>query len=81
MSITKSGRQDHWASAAKKLLFMSNQFVPCPECGATGLQVHDKEYGSAPYKGLSRYLICLHCGSYDAITLRRAGSRISIAVK
>jgi hypothetical protein len=45
------------------------------------LQVRDVEYGWGHTKGLERYLICSHCGAYNAVNMRhaRAGSEPHVA--
>jgi hypothetical protein len=76
MSAIQGRKWEQWVLAAEQLVYTSNQHVMCPECGTAGLRVRDMEYGSGPSKGLSRYLICTHCGCYNAVTMRRAGALI-----
>ncbi len=74
MSAVRSKNLDEWVAAAHKLVLNSTKTVNCPDCGKAALQVRDVEYGWGPNKGLERYLVCSHCGAYNAVNLRHARS-------
>jgi len=73
MSAIGNNKRVQWIAAAEQLLHMSNEHVPCPECGRPALQVRDVEYGWGPNRGLDRYLTCARCGGYNSVNLRHAG--------
>jgi hypothetical protein len=73
MSAARSKNLTEWVAAAQSLVVNSTQKVGCPDCGKPALQVRDVEYGWGHSKGLERYLVCSHCGAYNAINLRHAG--------
>lgn len=72
MSAARSKNLKEWVAAAQSLVLNSTKSVCCPECGETALQVRDVEYGWGHTKGLERYLICSHCGAYNAVNMRHA---------
>ena len=80
MGAIRSGKREEWVSAAERLVCKSADHVDCPECGTPGLKVRDVEYGWGPRKGIERYLICSHCGAYNAVNMRRAGPLIEAAL-
>ena len=73
MSAISKRKRDEWVAAAEQLIRFSSNHVACPECGATGLKVQDREYGVGPGRGLERYLLCQHCHCFRAVNLQRAG--------
>lgn len=72
MSAIRGKNIAQWVEAAQKLGVSSAENVCCPDCGNTGLKVRDVEYGWGHVKGLERYLICSHCGAFNAVNLRHA---------
>lgn len=76
MGAIRSGKREEWVTAAERLVYESAENVQCPECSTPALQVRDVEYGWGPRKGIERYLICSHCGTYNAVNMRRAGPLI-----
>jgi predicted RNA-binding Zn-ribbon protein involved in translation (DUF1610 family) len=72
MSAAKSKNMTEWVTAAQLLVVNSTKSVKCPECGDAALQVRDVEYGWGHNKGLERYLVCSHCGAYNAVNMRHA---------
>ncbi len=72
MSAVRGKNASEWVAAAQKLLVSSTKNVNCPDCGKPALQVRDVEYGWGHNKGLERYLVCSHCGAFNAINLRHA---------
>jgi transcription elongation factor Elf1 len=72
MSAIRSKNLEAWVAAAHRLVQNSTKHVNCPDCGKPELQVRDVEYGWGPNRGLERYLICSHCGAYNAVNLRHA---------
>lgn len=81
MSAVRSKNLAEWVEAAERLVVNSTKSVDCPDCGKPALQVRDVEYGWGHTKGLERYLICSHCGAYNAVNMRhaRAGSEPHVA--
>lgn len=73
MSAIRSGKREQWVFAAERLNCECVDHVPCPECSTHALRVHDVEYGWGTRKGIERYMVCSHCGAYNAVNLRRAG--------
>jgi hypothetical protein len=80
MGAIRSGKREEWVTAAERLVCESSAHVDCPECGTPALQVRDVEYGWGPRKGIERYLVCSHCGAYNAVNMRRAGPLIEPAL-
>jgi hypothetical protein len=80
MGAIRSGNREQWVTAAERLVCESVNHVCCPECSTPSLQVRDVEYGWGTRKGVERYLICSHCGAYNAITMRHAGPLIDKAL-
>jgi C4-type Zn-finger protein len=74
MSAVRSKNLAEWVDAAERLVLNSTKNVDCPDCGKPALQVRDVEYGWGHTKGLERYLICSHCGAYNAVNMRHARS-------
>ncbi len=74
MGAIRSEKREEWVSAAERLVCELADHVHCPECGTPSLQVRDVEYGWGPRKGVERYLICSHCGAYNAVNMQRAGA-------
>ena len=72
MSAVRSKNLAEWIEAAERLVLNSTKSVDCPDCGKPALQVRDVEYGWGHTKGLERYLICSHCGAYNAVNMRHA---------
>ena len=72
MSAVRTKNLTEWVDAAQRLVLNSTKHVDCPDCGKAALQVRDVEYGWGHNKGLERYLVCSHCGAYNAINLRHA---------
>jgi hypothetical protein len=81
MGAIRSGKREEWVSAAERLVSESADHVDCPECSKPGLQVRDVEYGWGPRKGVERYLICTHCGAYNAVNLQRAGQIVETTLR
>jgi len=72
MSAARSKNLTEWVAAAENLVLNSSTKVACPDCGKPALQVRDVEYGWGHTKGLERYLVCSHCGAYNAVNMRHA---------
>jgi predicted RNA-binding Zn-ribbon protein involved in translation (DUF1610 family) len=72
MSAARSKNLTEWVAAAENLVQNSTKKVACPDCGKPALQVRDVEYGWGHTKGLERYLVCSHCGAYNAVNMRHA---------
>jgi DNA-directed RNA polymerase subunit RPC12/RpoP len=72
MSAARSKNLTEWVAAAENLVLNSTKKVGCPDCGKPALQVRDVEYGWGHTKGLERYLVCSHCGAYNAVNMRHA---------
>ena len=74
MSAVRGKNIAEWVAAAQRLVLNSTKSVKCPDCGEAALQVRDVEYGWGHNKGLERYLVCSHCGAFNAVNLRHAKS-------
>lgn len=72
MSAVRSKNLSQWVAAAESLVLNSAKKVECPDCGEAALQVRDVEYGWGHNKGLERYMICSHCGAFNAVNMRHA---------
>jgi predicted RNA-binding Zn-ribbon protein involved in translation (DUF1610 family) len=72
MSAVRSKNLAQWVAAAESLVLNSAKKVECPDCGEAALQVRDVEYGWGHNKGLERYMICSHCGAFNAVNMRHA---------
>ena len=72
MSAARSQNLTEWVAAAENLVLNSSKKISCPDCGKPALQVRDVEYGWGHTKGLERYLVCSHCGAYNAVNMRHA---------
>jgi len=72
MTAISGKKREAWIAAAERLVRVSRERVACPECGAAELEVHDKEYGIGPRRGLERYLFCPRCGCFGSVNLKRA---------
>jgi hypothetical protein len=76
MNTIRRDKRRQWALVAERLVHTSSQYVPCPECGEASLQIRDMEYGGGQHRGLDRYLLCSHCGRFNAVNLRHAGTLV-----
>jgi predicted RNA-binding Zn-ribbon protein involved in translation (DUF1610 family) len=60
----EAGDFKEWTHATVRLAADKNVKIPCPNCGAKSLDVHDSLLEGG--RGIGRHIFCRQCGSREA---------------